>query len=187
MTSNPHECGARAVRKVFEPRMEALQSKYGGYWKYNTNCRVRLLETKDDETEEAISLPTTLERTPDGGIADASGLLLPNEVSAAQTHGAASERMQMFFNNPSVIAGIVLNIDETPPYASPVKASDWDSDEGPVKFTEWGAVGLEPWEPIMFAGYCWGGAISCQIDIYWASVEGAPSFTAVSHHSILHN
>lgn len=56
-----------------------------------------------------------------------------------------------------------------------------------MKFAEWGEVGLEPWEPIMFAGYYWGGAISCQIDIYWASVEEVTSFTAVSHYSILHN
>ncbi|KIM89369.1 hypothetical protein PILCRDRAFT_2598 [Piloderma croceum F 1598] len=30
----------------------------------------------------------------------------------------------------------------------------------------------------MFVGYYWGGAISCQIDIYWASVERVMSFTA---------
>lgn len=98
------------MRKIFEPHMEALQSKYHGYWKYSANRRFRLLKTEDDKTEEAISLPTTLERMPDGAISDVSGLLLANEISSLETRTAAAEKMQMFFNNPSVIAGIVLNL-----------------------------------------------------------------------------
>jgi hypothetical protein len=182
MASHPHECGARAIREIFEPHMRAFQSRYGGFWKYNTNCRVRIFDSEGDDNVVA----TTFQKTPDGAIFDASGLLLPVEISASQARAEAIKRIQVFFKNPSVIAGIVLNMDEAPNYASPTKANDWDSAGGYVSLMEWNEVGLEPWEPIVFAGYCWGGAFTCQIEIHWPSIEGNVSFTAVSQLLILH-
>jgi len=86
--------------------------------------------------------------------------------------------MKTFFNDPSVIAGIILNIDETPPYALPDKANDWDSAESFVEGSRWDDIMFDAWGPITFAGHCWGGVFSCQIEIHWPSVDGDQTITA---------
>jgi hypothetical protein len=60
----------------------------------------------------------------------------------SQTYTAAAEKMLDFFNSPSIIAGIVLNIDEDPIYASPKKAKKWDLAKGDVLLKEWDGLGL---------------------------------------------
>ena len=71
----------------------------------------------------------TCKLTPNGTISDKSGLLLATEVSTSQSRKVAGHKLKMFFNNWSVVAGVVLNIDETLPYSLPDNANDWDSTE----------------------------------------------------------
>ena len=176
MASDTHEYAARTLRKIFEPVMESLQSRYGGFWKYDTNCLTCIYH----ETHGNGVLPTKLWVTPDGAISDDSGILLAVEISNSQSRNEVRRKMKTFFNDPSVIAGIILNIDEIPPYALPDKANDWDSAESFVEGSRWDDIVFDAWGPITFAGHCWGGVFSCQIEIHWPSVDGDQTITAVS-------
>jgi hypothetical protein len=68
----------------------------------------------------------------------------------------AQKRIQSFFCKPSVIAGVIINLDETPAYASPKKDSDWDSHESFVMLAEWNEMQSNEWGPMYF-GHRWGG------------------------------
>jgi hypothetical protein len=92
-----------------------------------------------------------------------SQLTLAVKISTSQDREDARKKIQTFFYDSSVIAGIVLNIDETPAHVAPEKADDWDPDREFVVFKEW----ENSWGPTYFAGHCWGGMFSCEIEIYW--------------------
>ena len=87
--------------------------------------------------------------------------------------------MKEFFNSRSVIAAIVVNIDETPPFAKP-NANEWDSAEELVELSGWENVGCDAWKPIMFAGHCWAGKFGCQIELHWSPAVGDEIFMVVS-------
>jgi hypothetical protein len=144
---------------------------------YDTNAQFAMYEDVDDRI-----LPTHSRCTPDGAISDRkSGILLAVEASASQTIEAVQKKMQSFFHNPSVIAGIIINLDETPAYASPTKHSNWDSDGSPVTLAEWDEVQSNEWGPMYFGGHRWGGRFTCQIEVHWPYTNGDQKpFTAVS-------
>jgi hypothetical protein len=172
MASPGHKWGVRLVRHIFEPTMVSLTARYGGSWKYDTNARFRIFDDR--------ILPTSSTRTPDGAISDhESGILLAVEVCAAQDVEAARKKMQSFFCNPSVVAGIIINLDETPPFSYPKHS--WDSDKPFVTLAEWDSMGFNAWGPMHFGGHCWGGDYHCWIEVHWPCTDGKEhSFTAVS-------
>jgi len=176
MTSPHHEFAAKEMRQIFEPHMQRLQSQYGGSWRYTTNCLFPIYQRRGNR-----AVPSTTNLTPDGTISPKFGLRLVGEVSASQMRQAVYHKLRIFFNDPSVIAAIIINVDETPSYTSPGETDNWDSGEF-VGWSRWNNIGRDAWGPIMFAGHRWGGAFSCQIEIHWSShgVNAYQSFKAVS-------
>ena len=176
MTSPSHECRVQKMRQLFEPRMDELTSKYGGIWKYDTNRNFCL-----SQEHVGITVPSSLSLTPDGAMSDSvSGLTLALEVSASQSLKDAHTKIHSYFRDRSVIAGIVLNLDKKPAYASPDRSSDWDSNSAFMKLEEWG-IGCDAWGPQYFGGHCWEGEYMCQIEIHWPTPNGNHySVTAVS-------
>jgi hypothetical protein len=174
MTSEPHECAVQLFRDIFIARMKGLQSQHGGCWRYGTNSRFHI-----HGTDGYRVLPTTSSRTPDGSISDKSGLLFLLEVSRSESRQAVHRKLKEFFNSRSVIAAIVVNIDETPPFAKP-NANEWDSAEELVELSGWENVGCDAWKPIMFAGHCWAGKFGCQIELHWSPAVGDEIFMVVS-------
>jgi hypothetical protein len=173
MSSAVHECGVTAMRHIFERPMDFVTSKYGGTWRYDTHLYFGLLQRNDDCV---FPLPFTL--TPDGAVSDAkSQLTLAVKISTSQDREDARETIQTFFYDSSVIAGIVLNIDETPAYVAPEKADDWDSDREFVVSNEWESSR----GPLQAADQCGGAKFSCEIEIHWPGEDSdGVCFTVVS-------
>jgi len=146
--------------------MKDLESQHGGYWKYDTKARFHINGMHGDRV-----LPMTSSLMLDGAISDKSGPLVTVEISRSETLQVVRHKVKGFFNNESVIAGIIVNIDETPPFANPTNTNDWDSAEELVEFSRWENVGCDAWRPIMFAGHRWAGKFGCQIELHWAGVD----------------
>jgi len=176
MASAPHECGVRAIRRLYEPRMEILTAKYGGVWNYDTNLRFHLF---DD-----AGLPMPLTFTPDGGISGVTtDLNLAVEIARSERLTHVRKKIATYLSSRSVIAGILLNLDETPAYAAPNTQDDWDSRSAFVGFKDWSGVEVESWGPRDFAGHRWGGVYTCQIEVHWSCCDGSTRlYRAVSHY-----
>ena len=132
MSSAVHECGVTAMRHIFERPMDFVTSKYGSTWCYNTHLYFHLQQRNDNGV-----YPLPFQLTPDCAVSDRSQLRLAVKISTSQDREDACKKIQTFFYDSSVIAGIVLNIDETPAYVAPEKADDWDSDRDFVPLDEW--------------------------------------------------
>jgi hypothetical protein len=151
MPDPEHEYLSQCVQETFQPAMQELASAYKGDWTYYTNCSYRPKKWAHDEV---IPLPFTL--IPDGWITDSkSGASLVAEIAGSEDDKLAQRKMQTFFEDGSVVAGIILSMDVSKKYSSPDKG-DWDWCR---KF-----VNLDRWFPeertlglIDFAGHHWGG------------------------------
>jgi hypothetical protein len=163
--------------------MQELASAYGGTWTYYTNCSYR---PKKRAHGEVIPLPWT--SIPDGWITDSkSGATLVAEIAASENDNHAWRKMQTYFEDGSVVAGIIVSMNVSKKYGSPVNKGTWDWRR---KF-----VDLDCWFPgertlglIDFAGHHWGGGITCQIEIIWPGGD-SPGFsvTMVSRYIIIVN
>jgi len=183
MASPPHECGARSLRRLFDPRMDKLTAKYGGVWNYDTNLRFHLFKKRNGVK---IPMPSTF--TPDGGILGADrDLMVALEVASTEQLANAHKKATLYLRSCTVIAVIIINLDEHPAYASPDTPNDWDSRKPFVDFKDWGGGGS--WGPREFAGHCWGGVYTCQIEVHWPRRDGSTRmYRAVSHHfTFLHH
>jgi hypothetical protein len=161
--SHVHECGVNAVRRIFEPAMEKCTQRYGKVWPYHTNCAFPLFRSDTDG-----QIPTGDILTPDGAISDGGARLsLVVEVASAQQLKNAREKLQTYFVDPSVKAGIIMNIDESPAYAAPKYYDDWEWDQKCVTYQEWPELEEGTWGPINFFSYCWGGRFTCQMEVHW--------------------
>ena len=124
MASPMHESTAEVIRLVFEPCMQHLQSQYSGSWRYTTNCLFPIYQRCGNHV-----IPSTTNLTPDGTISEESGLCFIVKISTSQMCQAVDRKLKIFFNNPSVVTVIIVNIDKTLSYASPGETNNWDSGE----------------------------------------------------------
>jgi hypothetical protein len=164
------------MRRVFEPAMEKCVALYGASWDYHTNCTFRL-----DQNDASGQFPTGDVFTPDGAISDGGArLALAVEVANSQQLQEARNKIQTMFDDSSVIAGIILNLDETPAYASPKDPKPWDSNQKFVTYEEWPRLEHGTWGPVHFRNHCWGGAFTCHMEVYWPGKVEDVTVTAVS-------
>ena len=182
MASPPHECGVRAIRRIFEPRMDALTAKYGGVWNYDTNLKFPLFGKGN-----GARVPMDSTYTPDGGISGVNrDLNLAVEIAQSERLTHVRKKIATYLSSRSVTAGIILNLDESPAYSAPNTQNDWDSSSPFVEFEDWGDVEVESWEPRDFAGHRWAGVYTCQIEVHWPLRGGRTrSFRAVSYYLTL--
>ena len=149
MAYSGHEFLSRFMRETFEPPMKELVSMYGGTWIYHSNCSYRPKEGVDDE-----AVPSLSTYVPDGWITDdTSGATSVLEISSTEHINHARNKLHKLFKDDSIIAGIILNLNEK--YSAPVKDNDWDSHRKFVNLDHW-FVGEWVLGPMMFAGHCWG-------------------------------
>jgi hypothetical protein len=176
------ECMQSHHRLVFEPCMQRLRSQYGGSWRYTTNCLFPIYQRCRNR-----AVPFTTNLMPNGTISDKSSLRFVVKISTLQMRQAVDCKLKIFFSDPSIIAAIIVNVDETPSYASPGETKNWDSGEF-MHWSGWNNIGRDAWGPITFAGHCWGGEFSCQIEIHWSShiVNTDQSFKVVSSTNSIH-
>jgi hypothetical protein len=163
--------------------MDILTAKYGGVWNYDTNLCFHLFKKGN-----GARVPMSLTYTPDGGISGVTrDLNLAVEIATSERLAHVRKKITSYLSSCSVIAGIILNLDETPAYTAPNTPNDWDSRKAFVDFTDWGSD--ENWGPRDFAGHCWGGVYTCQIEVHWPRRDGSTrSYRAVSHYlTLLHH
>jgi len=177
--SEPHEVGVQIVRHLLEKAMQAQRSAQSESeklnWTYGTNS-THSIEAIDSDGELG---PTGDKITPDGSIYDpVNGLSLVTEVASSQTYKSAMEKIQTAMQSPSVVGGILVNLEESPKYASPC-SDQWQ----PAKYisaADYGMVQVsdgEGWGPREIAGYKFAGVFSCSMEVI---LRGDPSVSAVS-------
>jgi len=120
--SEPHEVGVKAVQEFFEDAMRAQQAEQDEHieWTYGTNA------THGIEVEEDGRLtPSGDKVTPDGAIyGPKNPLTLVTEIANSQTLSDARMKISKAMEMPSVVGGILVNLEESPVYASP-KGGEW--------------------------------------------------------------
>ena len=175
-----HEYLSKYVQETFQPAMRELASAYDGSWIYHTNCSYR---PKKRAHGEVIPLPWTL--IPDGWITDSkSGASLVVEIARSENIEHARRKMQIFFEDGFVVAGIILSMDVSKKYGSP---GDWDWRREFVDLDRW-FMGERTLGPIDFAGHHWGGGITSQIEIILPGGDcSGISMTMVSRYIIFIN
>ena len=155
--------------------MRELVSVYGGTWIYHSNCPK---ERVDSETVPSLST-----YIPDGWIKDdKSGATFVLKISAMEHIMHALNKFQELFKDDSIIAGIILNIDEK--YSPPTKYNDWDSRSKFVNLDCW-FVGEWVLGPIVFAGHCWGGEVEISIEIVWPCDDSRTTSTMIVSYYII--
>src|ERR1700676_2690380 len=170
MISPHHEAGARALRETFELPMANVAQKYGIPVVYHTNTTLPL---------------KGCQLTPDGAILTRNmDPRLVVEVSASERLKHVRKKIRTFFKNPTIVAAIILNIDEHPAFANPDDRNDWDWDKKGVTKAEFPQS--DRWGPCYFRGHRWGGTYSCQIEICWPPGRGNNGLrmNAVSHKKL---
>jgi hypothetical protein len=166
------------MRETFEHPMRELVSVYGGTWIYHSNCSYRPKERVDGETVPSLST-----YIPDGWITDdKSGATFILEISATEHITHAHNKFLELFKDDSIIAGIILNVDEK--YSAPVKHNDWDSRRKFVDLDCW-FIGERVLGPIIFAGHCWGGEVEISIEIVWPCDDGRTTSTMIVSYYII--
>ena len=163
----PHEVGMQIIRHLLEKAMQAQGSAEKLRWTYGTNS-THYIEAIDGDGELG---PTGDKITPDGSIYDpVNGLSLVTEVANSQTYRSAKEKIQIAMQSPSVIGGILVNLEESPKYASPDR-DEWLVSGQPVKYisaADYGQLQVsdgEVWGPRKIAGYQFAGVFSCSMDV----------------------
>jgi hypothetical protein len=143
--------------------MEKCAQQYGKFWPYHTNCAFPLFQNDADGP-----IPTGDTFTPDGAISDGGArLALAVEVASSQQLKKAREKLQTYFVDPSVKAGIIMNIDEFPAYAAPKYHDEWEWDQKCVIYQEWPELEEGIWGPMKFLSHYWGGRFTCQMEVHW--------------------
>jgi hypothetical protein len=162
--------------------MDALTAKHGGVWNYDTNLKFPLFGKGN-----GARVPMDSTYTPDGGISGATwDLDLAVEIARSEQLAHVREKIATYLSSRSVIAGIILNLNESPAYAAPNTQNDWDSSRSFVEFKDWSGVEVESWGSRDFAGHRWAGVYTCQIEVHWPLRGGRTrSFAAVSYYLTL--
>jgi hypothetical protein len=163
--------------------MQKCAALYGIPWPYHTNCAYPLFQDGADGP-----FPTGDVLTPDGAIPGGGPSLgLAVEVASSQQLKAAWEKMQTYFKDPSVKAGIILNIEEFPAYAAPKLRKDWEWDQKFATYQGWPKLENGAWGPINFLNHRWGGEFSCQMEVHWpGNLEADEVATVMAVSQVIH-
>lgn len=100
--------------------------------------------------------------------------LLIAEVAAGQDRDAAIAKVRTWFaRSPSLLGAIVIDVTETPKYASP---DEEEISENEVDMDLWDEVvdAAPRFGPIIFQDHCWAGNVRCSFDVFIKHGEAAP-------------
>jgi hypothetical protein len=156
-----HDTCTETLGNIFVAAMASQDARASSLYNWNSSTSLTCQVEEPNSRGRPLRHPF---------IADFSIYKKPNipmlivEVAFTQTREKAMEKIRWRLANiDELVAAIVINLVETPPYRGPTRSSvpkDYISE------ADWDAVAqAAPYGPIVFDGLAWIGSIVCSIDV----------------------